>query len=65
VIPGRNSDEVWAEWRNRLDEGRYGRPEADVFDRSRLLTINELRQALEGRGTAHPRGDIGDELFST
>jgi hypothetical protein len=64
VIPGRNSDDVWVEWRTRLDEGRYGRPEADEFERSRLLTVTELSAALQGRGRAHARGDIGDELFS-
>jgi hypothetical protein len=36
-----------------------------VFERSRLLTTRELWQAFEDRGTAHPRGDLGDELFST
>jgi hypothetical protein len=47
-----------------MDEGRYGRPEADEFERSRLHTVTELSAALQGWGGAHARGDIGDELFS-
>jgi hypothetical protein len=37
-----------------MDEGRYGRPEADEFERSRLLTVTELSAALQGRGGAEP-----------
>jgi hypothetical protein len=64
VIPGRNSLDVWEEWKYRRDEGRYGRPDADAFEQSRLRTTHELWQAFEDRGAAYPRGDLSNELFS-
>jgi hypothetical protein len=64
VIPGRNSVEVWEDRKYRRDEGRYGRPEPDEFERSSIDATVELWQAFEGRGTAYPRGDLGVELLT-